>query len=329
MFKKIKNRSGDRQAFVLDIPVKDKEGVGRLEKKVVIAGGTGFIGTYLEKRFTEQGYQVKVIARHSPHITWEDKAALVDALEGSELLINLAGKSVNCRYNEANKQEIMNSRVKTTEILGECVTACETPPLLWMNSSTATIYRHAEDRPMTEADGEIGSGFSVEVATSWEQAFFSFQLPETRQIALRIAIVLGKGGGVLVPYQNLVKFGLGGVQGSGQQKFSWIHMEDVFRIILFLKDREDLEGVFNCSAPEPVTNRELMAKLRMAIGVPFGLPSPGWLLELGAKLIQTETELILKSRWVIPARLEQEGYTFQFAKLDKALADILDIPAVK
>jgi uncharacterized protein len=294
-----------------------------MKKKVILAGGTGFIGQYFEKQFKELGYDVKHISRQPQHISWNDKAAIIDALEDGELLINLAGKSVNCRYNEANKREIMNSRLETTKILGESVLSCKNPPQLWINSSTATIYRHAEDRPMTEANGEIGSGFSVDVATNWEKTFYSFSLPKTRQIALRIAIVLGKDGGVMTPYMNLVRFGLGGIQGSGNQMFSWIHVEDLFRIVLFLNKREDLSGTFNCSAPEPVSNREFMKKMRKSMNMPIGLPSPKWLLEIGSVMIRTESELVLKSRWVLPERLEREGYRFTFNNLNKTLQDIL------
>lgn len=294
-----------------------------MKKKVILAGGTGFIGKYFEKQFNDLGYEVKIISRQPQHISWNDKSAIIEALEGAELLINLAGKSVNCRYNEANKKEIMNSRIATTKILGETILSCTTPPQIWMNSSTATIYRHADDRPMTEEEGEIGSGFSVDVATTWEQAFFSFNLQKTRQIALRTAIVLSKEGGAMTPYRNLVKFGLGGVQGSGNQKFSWVHIEDLFQIVLFLKDREELSGIFNCSAPEPVSNRELMKQIRTVMNVPFGLPAFKWMLKIGSIILKTETELVLKSRWVIPERLERKGYTFTFNTLDKALQDIL------
>jgi uncharacterized protein len=294
-----------------------------MKKKVILAGGTGFIGQYFEKQFIELGYDVKHISRQPQHISWNNKTAIIDALEDGELLINLAGKSVNCRYNETNKKEIMNSRLETTNILGESVLSCKNPPQLWINSSTATIYRQAEDLPMTEANGEIGSGFSVDVATNWEKTFYSFSLPNTRQIALRIAIVLGKNGGVMIPYINLVRFGLGGVQGSGKQMFSWVHVEDLFRIVLFLNNREDLTGTFNCSAPDPVSNREFMKKMRKAMNMPIGLPAPKWLLEIGSVLIRTETELVLKSRWVLPDRLEKEGYKFTFETLDKTLRDIL------
>jgi len=290
--------------------------------KVVIAGGTGFIGTHLQKRFRQDGYEVVMISRQSPHVDWTDHAAIVEALEGAELLINLAGKSVNCRYHKRNKEAIMSSRTDTTRRLGEAVSACVQPPKLWINSSTATIYRHAEDRPMTEQSGEIGSGFSVEVAQAWEQQLFAFTLPHTRQIALRIAIVLGRDGGVNEPYQRLVKLGLGGVQGKGTQMFSWIHIEDVYRIIQFAMAHPELEGAINCSAPNPVPNHEQMRMLRQSLGRRFGMPAPRWLLECGAVLIRTETELVLKSRWVLPERLLQAGYQFRYATLEAALEEI-------
>lgn len=291
-------------------------------KKVVLAGGTGFVGQDFARRFKKRGYDVLIISRQPGHIAWKDRSAIAAALEGAEMLINLAGKSVNCRYTEENRSMIMESRTETTHILGEAVLACAQPPELWINSSTATIYRHAEDRPMTEQEGEIGSGFSVDVAKAWEQAFFEFKLPSTRQIALRIAIVLGEGG-VMGPLTNLVRFGLGGAQGAGTQQFSWIHIEDLFRMVMFVQEHPRLEGVFNASSPHPVTNQELMASLRKQMGVRIGLPSPRWMLELGAIFIRTETELVLKSRWVIPDRMEKEGFTFHFASLDAALADIL------
>lgn len=290
---------------------------------VVLAGGTGFVGQAFARRFGELGAEVKVISRRASHIPWENRRAIVEALEGADLLINLAGRSVNCRYTPENRRLILDSRTETTRLLGESVLACSRPPALWINSSTATIYRHAEDRPMTEEGGEIGTGFSVDVAKAWEAAFFAFDLPATRQVALRIAIVLDDGG-VMAPLRNLVRFGLGGAQGSGRQQFSWIHMEDLFRIVRFLQEHPELHGVFNASAPHPVTNRELMARLRRAMGVPVGLPAPRWLLELGARLIRTETELVLKSRWVLPERLKRAGFSFRYDTLEKALNEIVE-----
>ncbi|OXS61454.1 hypothetical protein B0G93_106111 [Bacillus sp. V-88] len=294
-----------------------------MEKKIVIAGGTGFIGQYLQKKFLENGDNAIIISRQSPHVSWDRPDEIVQSLEGADMLINLAGKSVDCRYNEKNKADIFKSRTETTKLLGKALLQCQNPPSLWINSSTATIYRHAEDRPMTEEEGDIGTGFSVEVAKEWEKAFFSFSLPETRQAALRIAIVLGPDGGVMTPYKNLVKFGLGGVQGPGTQKFSWIHVEDLYRIILFLNEEKELNGVFNCASPDPVTNREFMAQLRNVMNKKIGLPTPKWMLEAGAVFIKTETELVLKSRWVIPERLGKAGFVFQYDTLGKALEQIL------
>lgn len=293
-----------------------------MTRKAVLAGGTGFIGQYFKARLEKAGYDVQIISRQNTHIMWKDHLGIVAALEGADLLINLAGKSVNCRYNEANKNEILKSRTDTTKTLGTALLACEQPPPLWINASTATIYRHAEDRPMTEENGDIGEGFSVEVGKAWEQALFGFKLPKTRQAALRIAIVLGEGG-VMEPYKNMVRFGLGGKQGNGKQMFSWIHIEDLYRMVLFIKDHEELSGVFNASAPNPVTNEQLMQSMRKAMNQKLGLPAAKWMLKAGAVALGTETELILKSRWVLPERMERAGFQFTYPVLDGALEQIL------
>jgi len=294
-----------------------------MKKKIIIAGGTGFVGKYLNKKFATAGYQVIIISRNKNHVSWDNTPLVTEVLENAAILINLAGKSVDCRYNEKNKKEIYDSRIDTTKILGDAMINCQNPPPLWINSSTATIYRHAQDRPMTESTGEIGTGFSVNVATNWEKAFFGFKLPETRQVALRMAIVLGNNGGVIKPLKNLVRFGLGGKQGSGKQMFSWIHIEDLFRIITFVQQHNELSGVINTCAPNPVSNKTLMQLLRKNLGVGFGLPAPVWLLKMGAVIIKTETELILKSRWVIPEHLLAAGFQFQYAEIAIALKQIL------
>lgn len=293
-------------------------------RKIVIAGGTGFVGQYLSQRFTKMGYEVILIGRKHGNISWMNENGISIALENAEMLINLAGKSVNCRYNAKNKAEIFSSRIETTDILGRALQSCKCPPALWLNASTATIYRHAEDRPMTESDGDIGTGFSVEVAKKWEKTFFDFDLPNTRQVALRMAIVLGDDGGVIQPYKNLVRFGLGGVQGSGKQYFSWIHIEDLLRIILFLQQHPELDGPINCAAPHPISNKTFMKTFRDIMEKKIGLPAPKWLLEVGALVLGTETELLLKSRWVLPARLERSGFSFKFPTISHALEDILE-----
>ena len=292
-------------------------------KKIILAGGTGFVGRYLTEKYSALGYNVINISRQTGSVNWEDENAIIEAIDNSEMLINLAGKSVDCRYTEQNKKDILKSRTETTAILGNAILKCKNPPELWINSSTATIYRHAEDRAMTESKGEIGSGFSVNVATSWEESFFDFKLPRTRQVALRMAIVLGNNGGVMKPFMNLVRFGLGGKQGNGNQMFSWIHISDLHNIITFLKDNKNLSGVYNCSSPNPVQNKTFMRILRQRIGIKFGLPSPKLLLKIGAFIIGTETELILKSRWVIPERLMAAGFIFEHPTIDEAIDTIL------
>jgi uncharacterized protein (TIGR01777 family) len=291
--------------------------------KIILAGGTGFVGKYLTEQFTSLGYKVLIISRQKGNINWQNQKDIIDAIDNSVMLINLAGKSVDCRYNAKNKREILKSRTETTKVLGEAILKCINPPELWINSSTATIYRHAEDRPMTESTGEIGSGFSVDVATSWEKVFFDFNLTRTRQITLRMAIVLGKNGGAMTPLINLVRFGLGGKQGNGKQMFSWIHIEDLFSIILYLQTHKELTGIFNCSSPNPITNEILMKTLRKSMNVKIGLPSPEFLLEIGAVVINTETELILKSRWVIPQRLLNSGFNFKYPTIDTAISNIV------
>lgn len=295
-----------------------------MKPKVVIAGGTGFIGDYLSHKYLEKGYEVLIISRKKGMIEWSDTKRIIEALEGAALLINLAGKSVNCRYTKQNKQAIIHSRVETTRLLGQAILQCNLPPKVWFNSSTATIYRHAEDRPMTEATGEIGIGFSVHVAKTWERVFFSFKLPDTRMIALRTAIVLGEKGGALMPYENLVRYGLGGKQGNGRQMFSWICEEDMFRIISFLQAKEDANGIYNCAAPNPLSNKDFMRSLRNAMDKKMGLPSPEWMLKIGACIIKTEPELVLKSRWVLPERLLQEGFEFKYPTIGNALINILN-----
>lgn len=294
-----------------------------MKKKIVIAGGTGFIGKYLHKRFAEDFYEVFIISRDQHHINWDNEVALLEALDGAESLINLSGKSVDCRYNEKNKAIILNSRISSTKKLQSLIDKCKHPPKLWINSSTATIYRHSEDRAMDEFSGEIGSGFSVEVAKAWEKAFFENTSASTRKVALRIAITLGKNGGVMKPYINLVKYGLGGYQGNGNQMFSWIHIEDLYGIIRFVIKSEELEGVYNASSSGPVTNKVFMRSLRSVLKPAIYFPSPEILLKIGAFFINTETELVLKSRWVVPQRLEQKGFQFQYKTIQEAITDII------
>ena len=308
--------------------------------RVVIGGSTGFIGRHLQQRYRAEGREVVTISRSGADLTWVDQAGIDAAVDGASLVVGLAGKSVNCRYTPENRAEIFRSRLDTTTALSTAITRASAPPPVWINSSTATIYRHAEDRPMTEADGELGTGFSVEVAKAWERALYADDLPATRRVALRTAIVLGDGG-VLGPLRGLTRIGLGGTQldgrwpvskrriaagtahlpgaRGGRQRFSWIHVDDVLGIIDFLEAHPELDGPVNASTPSPVDNRTFMQTVRRVLGVGFGPPTPRWMLELGAIGIRTETELILKSRWVLPGKLMDAGYEFRHPDLEQAL----------
>jgi uncharacterized protein (TIGR01777 family) len=297
-----------------------------MPQKIVIAGAHGFMGTRFQQLYREAGDTVVTVGRRDADALWGDTDAITRLLDGADVLVNLAGKSVDCRYTARNKAEIFRSRLETTAELGRAVARVEQPPPLWLNASTATIYRHADDRPQTEADGELGSGFSVEVATRWEETFFAAARPGIRQVAMRAAITLGNGS-ALTPLVMLTRFGLGGPQlggrsGGGRQRFSWIHLDDVFRAMRFL-ETTPLAGPVNVSSPHPSTNREVMATLRRVLGVPIGIPLPRPALELGALAIRTETELILKSRWVLPQRLLDAGFVFAYPDLEPALRQIL------
>jgi uncharacterized protein (TIGR01777 family) len=296
--------------------------------KIVLAGGSGFIGQMLTAHFTGKGDEVVVLTRGSSciknnvkYVNWNGAGIgnWLAELEESDVLINLTGKSVNCRYNDKNKKEILSSRINATNILGEVLGMLKYPPKIWINTASATIYRYADDRPQDEYTGELGTGFSVDVCKQWEAAFFKQETPDTRKVGLRIAITLGSNGGVVPYYLNLAKFGLGGRQGSGKQYFSWIHESDITGVIDFLIAHEELERVFNVAAPNSVQNSELMNIVRAVVKAPFGLPATKWMLEIGARLLNTETELILKSRWVIPTRLLAAGYIFKVPSIKEAI----------
>ncbi|MUK01501.1 TIGR01777 family protein [Vibrio cholerae] len=293
--------------------------------RVTIAGASGFIGSHLVRRFLDSGVEVRTIGRSGAAV-WGDTDALADALDGADLLVNLAGRSVNCRYNKANADEIFSSRVDTTEELGRAVALCRStggkPPPVWINASTGTIYRHATDRPQTEDDGELGTGFSVSVARAWERALVDADADPIRKVALRISIVLGPGS-VMTPLVTLARVGLGGRMGPGTQKFSWIHLEDLFRAVVFIAGTPSISGPVNVAAPGIVTNAELMAAIRGRLSVRAGLPTPAWLLDLGGMIIRTEPELVLKSRWVSPRILLDADFEFTYPTLRPALEDIL------
>lgn len=246
------------------------------------------------------------------------------ALEGAEAVINLCGRSVNCRYTKENRREILESRVRATRAIGRAIARCKVPPRTWLNASTATWYRHAEDGPQNDWMGEPGEGFSCEVAQAWEDAFFEAQVPpETRKLALRIGMVLANEAGTVYDVlRSLTARGMGGPMGSGKQRISWIHMEDFLRAVDFALADPFLDGVVNVTAPEFPTNREWMRTFREAVGMPFGLPLASWMLRLGARFMNTEVELVAKSRWADPVRLRDAGFRWRWGRTVDAVADL-------
>ena len=293
-------------------------------KHILIAGGSGFLGRELQKYFRHLGTEVKVLTRNPRHegdVGWDGKnlGEWTTEIEWADVLINMAGKSVNCRYTEENKQMILSSRLESTNVLCEAINKAENPPKLWINSSSATTYVHSESQQMTEDEGIIGDDFSMRVCKQWEAAFFSCNLDHTRRVATRTSIVMGRSGGAYPMLRKISRFGMGGKQGSGNQFFSWIHIHDFCRAIEFIIDNPGVVGPVNVTAPNPIRNKDLMKLIRKKVKAPFGIPQPKWLLELGAKMIGTETELLLKSRNVIPERLMEMGFEFEFEKVDNAL----------
>jgi len=296
--------------------------------KIVLAGGNGYLGSVLADYFKSLSDEVILLSRQPKPLSGNIKTVVWDGmsegnwvgdLENADLLVNLCGKNVNCRYTEKNKKEIIRSRIEPTLLLGKAIAGLHQPPKLWINVVSATIYRHAEDHGQDEKTGEIGSGFSVDVCRQWEQAFFASDTAHTRKIALRMGIVFGHRDGVFPRLLNLAKFGLGGRQGNGEQYVSWIHEQDAARITEWLMQQTEISGIVNCTAPNAIKNKEQMRLIRQTYGIKRGAPAPAWLLALGALLIGTETELILKSRWVVPKRLTDAGYVFEYPTINEAI----------
>ncbi len=301
-------------------------------KKLIIAAGTGFLGQVLVEHFINKFDEIVILTRGKSKISDEIKYVNWDAktfsgweneLENATVLINMAGKSVDCRYTESNKKEIYNSRIDSTKILNEAVLNCKNPPKHWLNSSTSTIYRFSLYKQMDEIDGEIGDDFSMNIAKSWEKSFFETVTPKTLKTALRTSIVLGKNGGAFIPIKRLTQFGLGGKQGNGNQFISWIHEKDFARAVEFIVEKE-LIGVVNLISPKPISNADFMKKLRYEMKIPFGLATPEFILKIGAKIIGTETELVLKSRNVIPKRLLENGFIYEYDTLEKAFKKLVN-----
>ncbi len=308
--------------------------------KVVIPGGSGQVGTILARAFSEDKHEVVILGRQvapskgpGRHCSWDGKTPgpWVQDIDGADVVINLAGRNVSCRYNAKNRKEIMESRVQSTQAIGEAIRQSARPPRVWLQSSTATIYAHRYDAPNDETTGILGGNepsvpdtwrFSIAVAEAWERAATAIETPQTRKVLLRSAMTMSPDrGGVFDVLLGLVRKGLGGTNGDGKQYVSWIHEHDFVRAVKWLIEHE-MEGPVNLSSPEPLPNAEFMATLRRAWGTKIGLPAAKWMLELGAIFLKTETELILKSRRVVPGRLLEAGFEFNYPHWKEASADL-------
>jgi uncharacterized protein len=307
--------------------------------KIVIAGGSGQLGTILARAFQSDGHQVTVLSRKVAEKPWrvvlwdaESLGTWSDELENADVVVNLAGRSVNCRYNDKNRREIIESRVNSTRVVGEAIARAANPPPVWLQMSTATIYAHRFDAPNDEFTGIIGGKepdvpetwrFSIEVAKAWERAVDEADTPRTRRVKMRSAMVMSPDKeGVFDTLLTLVKRRLGGRAGDGRQFVSWIHHEDFVRAVYWLINDEKMEDAVNLAAPNPLTNSEFMSQLREASGTSFGLPATKLMLEIGAVFMRTETELILKSRRVVPKKLSDAGFNFKFETWQKAARDL-------
>jgi len=306
-------------------------------KRIVLAGGSGFLGHVLAETFRTCGAEPVILTRTprndgpAREVAWNGRTPgdWCREIDGADAVINLAGRTVDCRYHARNRRLILDSRIDSTRVLGEAIAGAVQPPRVWLNSSTATIYKHSIDRAMDEATGEIGATpeakdeFSVEVARAWERALAEAHTPGTRKVALRSAMVLGRASNSVLPVLcKLARFGLGGCMAGGWQFVSWIHETDFCRAVEWLLDHDDISGPVNLASPNPVPNREMMATLREVCGAPFGLPATRWMLELGAFFLRTETELIIKSRRVVPGRLLARGFVFKYPQLRDAVENL-------
>ncbi len=307
--------------------------------KIIIPGGSGQVGTILARAFQKDGHEVVVLSRTAAVAPWRTVAwdahtlgSWAAELDGADIVINLAGRNVNCRYTPANRRAIIDSRVLSTRVVGEAIGQASRPPRVWLQASTATIYAHRYDAPNDEVSGILGGAvtnapdtwrFSIEVATAWEHALDEAKTPHTRKIKLRSAMTMSPdSGGVFDVLLGLVRHGLGGRAGDGRQYVSWIHEVDFIRAIYWLIENETLDGPVNLAAPQPLPNGEFMRALREAWGISLGLPASNWMLEIGALFLRTETELILKSRRVIPGLLTQHGFAFHFPDWPNAARDL-------
>jgi len=309
--------------------------------KILLPGGTGQVGTVLARAFYRDGHEVVVLGRSPKPAPWRvvqwDPVALGDwtrELDGSDVVINLAGRSVNCRYTPKNREEILQSRVVSVRTVGQAIANASRPPAVWLQASTATIYAHRYDAANDEATGILGGNepnapdtwrFSIDVATSWERTLDAAAVPGTRKVKMRSAMTMSPDrGGIFDTLLMLVRRGLGGTAGDGRQYVSWIHEHDFVRAVYWVIEHEEMGGAVNLASPNPLPYRDFMAALRRAWGTRIGLPATRWMLEIGAFLLRTETELVLKSRRVVPGRLLQAGFSFEYPDWPNAAKDLCE-----
>jgi uncharacterized protein len=306
--------------------------------KVVIPGGTGQVGTALARALCRDGHQVVVLSRRaasSGQVAW-DGAQLgpwAREIDGSDVVINLAGRSVSCRYTKDNLTEMMRSRVRSARVVGQAIAAAARPPAAWLQMSTATIYADTRGAANDDLTGVIGGSeegvpgywaFSVDIAQAWERELDEAQVPATRKVALRAAMVMTPDrGGVFDVLSRMARLGLGGPVAGGGQYVSWIHEDDFTAAVRFIIDTSALTGAVNLAAPGPERQRDLMRELRAAWGVPVGLPATRWMAALGALALRSDTELLLKSRRVVPARLTAAGFEFRYGTWPEAARDLV------
>jgi hypothetical protein len=307
--------------------------------KIVIPGGSGQVGTMLARAFHRDGHDVLVLSRRPRPSPWRVLAwdgvtwgRWASHLDGSDVVVNLTGRNVNCRYTAAHRREMLESRVQSTRIVGEAIARARRPPRVWLQASTATIYAHRYDAPNDEVTGIIGGDerdapaawmFSIDVARAWESALAEAVAPGTRKVALRSAMTMSAdAGGVFDTLLTLVRRGLGGQAGDGRQFMSWVHEQDFVRAVRWLVDHDEIDGVVNIASPNPLTNAEFMRDLREAWGIRIGLPVTTWMMEIGAFVLRTESELILKSRRVVPGRLLEHGFEFAYPDWPEAARDL-------
>lgn len=301
------------------------------KEKIVITGGSGFLGVNLAQALLTSNYSVTIISRNPPktngnwkHVSWDahSPGEWITELDGAAAIINLAGRSVDCIKTPDNCDEILRSRVETTRLIGQALRQIKTPPPVWIQMSTAHIYGDPPKAVCTE-DSPFGYGLAPFVGQTWENAYQEAILPKMRQVIFRTSFVLGRTGGALPQLAFLAKIGLGGTVGHGNQGISWIHAEDMNRLFIQAITDESMKGVYIATAPNPVSNTEFMRQLRKSFGVPAGLPAMPWMVKLGAPLLfKTDPELVLYGRYCISNRLNGAGFKFNYPTIDAALQDL-------